>query len=337
MVRESIDEFQRQIAENAEPLLSGRMIEREAAIGCYVELGVQLRAYSRELLKTAVADTDGHLTVDEPLRMSMYEQMIVFGLLEHGWGAELYDKGQHTSHSDIALFCSLIDVWQATALVMQGYDLNRRAVDAMHLHLNTLGGRKASKPWWDDLRRILDIGPSHPRVGSRDEPDEPPANAASEDAATPVEINDPGAVIGVAEYVAALIDWRFDSRAEPSYWIQRARLTERLLGISDQHRLISRVIDQLPSVAIPDPWSGNLSQLLEAPEEFVIPGLNARERRLFEQSRNTYRQALTEYLNELIDSLCPDARLRFTTLGALWDLGLPRNPGRVPSAADEFD
>ncbi|MBM3828888.1 MAG: hypothetical protein FJW09_09640 [Actinobacteria bacterium] len=95
---------------------------------------------------------------------------------------------------------------------------------------------------------------------------------------------------------------------------------------------------QLPSTACPSPSGGSLGRgILEAPEEFFLPGIRAEQRGHFIQARNTYRRALTDYLSDLVVSRHPDVRHRFTTLGSLWDLGLPRYPGRLPSAWDDFD
>jgi len=89
--------------------------------------------------------------------MILYEDMVVYDLLSEGWGFRFYSSGLESDANDERLLTSLIHVVLATSLVMAGFDLNKRALEALALHSDLPKVRKIAVNWSQLFGHMADI------------------------------------------------------------------------------------------------------------------------------------------------------------------------------------
>lgn len=106
---------------------------------------------SRQALR--LCDTGG----DEPDRMGLYDdEMVVYKLLDQGWGHWLYTGAKA---ADEKLARSVVQMTLATCSICPGFDLNKRAAEAIASHCDTPRGRELVYPI---LERIVGGLKLHP-------------------------------------------------------------------------------------------------------------------------------------------------------------------------------
>ena len=69
------------------------------------------------------------------LAMELYEENRVYRLLTSGWGLDLYSSSGSLDRHDERLFRSLVSVTLATRRIMEQFDLDKRAHEALQRHL----------------------------------------------------------------------------------------------------------------------------------------------------------------------------------------------------------
>lgn len=154
------DDFRRNVREVASRLRAARStpdVDRAKSIICYEQLS--------HLVQGAVQDLVVRLPSESPFTglgeiescMFLYEEMNLYNLLSDGWGADLYTKNNDPDVLDERLFLSLITIVMSTSIAMEGYDLNKRALEALVLHVLTLDGRTFVSRWVGVFSTILEI------------------------------------------------------------------------------------------------------------------------------------------------------------------------------------
>lgn len=89
--------------------------------------------------------------------MILYEDMVVYDLLSEGWGFRFYSPGDECDANDERLLTSLVLVVLSTSLVMQGFDLNKRAFEALALHADLPKVRNLAVNWSQLFAHMADL------------------------------------------------------------------------------------------------------------------------------------------------------------------------------------
>jgi hypothetical protein len=95
---------------------------------------VAVLALIRDLFRGEVsAITSRHIDDDnlEGVRMGLYENMMLYGVLNGGWGLDLLSAGPAPDDLDQIICRTLVDVSRGLTEVMDGYDLDLRAKEAL--------------------------------------------------------------------------------------------------------------------------------------------------------------------------------------------------------------
>ena len=89
--------------------------------------------------------------------MILHEDMVVYDLLSEGWGFRFYSPGDECDANDERLLTSLVLVVLATSLVRQGFDLNKRALEALALHADLPKVRNLAVNWSQLFAHMADL------------------------------------------------------------------------------------------------------------------------------------------------------------------------------------
>mgnify|MGYP006206245931 FL=1 len=93
----------------------------------------------------------------ERKRMGLYDdQMVIYELLNQGWGHWLYSGNKTPDSTDEQLARSVVQVTLATCLICPYYDLNGRASEAIASHCGTFTGRQLVYPALKEIIEIVD-------------------------------------------------------------------------------------------------------------------------------------------------------------------------------------